>query len=177
MQDTQWRCVHVRKRFEPVVALYLEKQALETFVPFCRMPVRPRKSQPRIEVPLFPGYVFFKGDFVEPRTIQAIPGVLGIVRSADAIGIVPTHEIKDLQRVVSSGIPCELWPHVPGRPVTVEDGPLRGITGALASPTGKRRLVLPISLLGRSVAVEIDDSWKLSEAPPPKTKSAALLVS
>ena len=171
MQNTQWRCVHVRKRFERIVALHLEKQALETFVPSYRMHERSPESQPRIELPLIPGYVFFKCDSVQREAIHAIPGVLTIVRSGDGIGIVLTHEIENLQRVVNSGISCELCPHLPGQSVTVEDGPLQGISGVLANPIGKRQLVLPISLLGRSVAVEIDDSCRLSLGHPPRSEA------
>ena len=171
MKNTQWRCVHVRKRFERIVALHLEKQTLETFVPSCRMRERSPGSKPGIELPLIPGYVFLKCDSVQREALHAIPGVLTIVRSADANDIVPAHEIEDLQRVVNSGISCELWPHLPGRSVTVEDGPLQGITGVLADTMGKRRLVLPISLLGQSVAVEIDDSCRLDLAHPPRSEA------
>ena len=173
MQNTLWRCLYVRKRFEPIVAMRLEKQALETYVPFCGMQDRSPRSQSPIGPPLFPGYVFFKCDFVAWRAIQAIPGVIAIVRRAGSIGIVPTPEIEDLQRVVNSGIPCELWPHVPGsRSVSVEDGLLRGIRGVLANTIGKRRLVLPISLTCLSLALEIDDSWKLSQPYPLRSEAS-----
>ncbi len=171
VQNTLWRCLHVRRRFELIVALHLEKQSLETFVPFCGMHDRSPKGQSPIGVPLFPGYVFFKCDFVAWRTIHAIPGVLAIVRNAQSIGIVRTHEIENLRRVVNSGISCELWPHLPGRSVTVEDGPLRGISGTLVNAIGKHRLVLPISLMCLSVAFEIDDSRGLSQAYPPRSEA------
>ena len=171
MQNTQWRCIHVRKRFERVVALHLEKQGLETFVPSCRLHEGSPEGQPSFEVPLFPGYVFFKCDFVDRRAIFAIPGVLAMVRNARVRAAALAHEIEELQRLVNCGMTFELGPpRVAGRSVTVEDGPLRGLTGVLAKTKGKRRLVLPISLICRSVAVEIDDSWKLIYALSPQSE-------
>jgi transcription antitermination factor NusG len=131
---------------------------------------RPPEGQSLVEQALFPGYVFFKCDFVEWRTIYAVPGVLAIVRDGASIGIVRTREIENLRRVVDSGIPCELWPQVRGRSVTVEDGPLRGISGVLANTIEKHRLVIPVSLIDLSLAFEIDDSWGLSQAYPQRSE-------
>lgn len=161
--NTPWRCLHVRRRFERLVALRLEKKGFETFVPFCPIQDRSPNGQPRIGVPLLPGYVFFRCDFAEQTSICAIPGVLAIVRSVESISMVRTHEIQDLQRVVNSGIPCQRWPVTSGNLETIEDGPLRGLSGVPVNTTGKRRLILPISLVCRSVAIEILDGWNLSQ--------------
>src|SRR5690349_9709503 len=173
MQNTLWRCLHVRKRFERIVAMHLEGEPLETFVPFCGIHDRSPEGPSSIGVPLFPGYVFFKRDFVVWKAIHAIPGVIGIIRSGGSIGIVRTHEIENLRRVVASGIQFEPWHPVPGRSVTVEDGPLRGVSGVLDTTIGNHRLVLPISLIRSSLAFVIDDSWELSR--PYRSRSEAPL--
>jgi transcription antitermination factor NusG len=68
-------------------------------------------------------------------------------------------EISSLQRLAGSGIPNQPWPffHV-GDPVRIESGPLRGLEGMVVEFKGNHRLVLSVTLLQRSVAVEIDSA-------------------
>jgi hypothetical protein len=57
-----------------------------------------------------------------------------------------------------------------GEKVRIESGPLRGLAGVLVELKGNRRLILSVSLLQRSVAVEMDAAFVRSEvtslAPP-----------
>jgi transcription antitermination factor NusG len=54
------------------------------------------------------------------------------------------------------------WRYVArGDDVRIESGPLRGVTGLLISEPTKRRLIVSILLLRRSIAVELDDTTML----------------
>jgi transcription antitermination factor NusG len=67
--------------------------------------------------------------------------------------------MEAIQRVVSSGFRAEPWPYLQvGQQVRIEDGALRGLEGILTSFRGSRRIVVSVSLLCRSVALEIDRS-------------------
>src|SRR5262249_11494036 len=66
-------------------------------------------------------------------------------------------EIAALQTAVQSGIPAE--PHKflqIGQRVRIVDGALAGVEGVLVNSKGYDRFVLSVSLLQRSVALEID---------------------
>jgi transcription antitermination factor NusG len=53
----------------------------------------------------------------------------------------------------------EPWPYLEvGQMVRIEDGALRGLEGILTGFKGSRRIVVSVSLLRRSVALEIDRS-------------------
>src|SRR5258707_847544 len=68
-------------------------------------------------------------------------------------------EIDAIQRVISSGLRAEPWPYLEvGQQVRIEDGALSGLEGILTSFRGSRRIVVSVSLLCRSVALEIDRS-------------------
>jgi hypothetical protein len=52
------------------------------------------------------------------------------------------------------------WPYLEvGHVVRIGEGPLRGLTGIVHKIKSGLKLVLSISLLQRSVAVEIDRAW------------------
>ena len=62
-----------------------------------------------------------------------------------------------LERVAFRLMP---WPYLQvGHVARIEDGPLRGMTGIVIRIKSGLKLVLSVSLLQRSIAVEIDRSW------------------
>jgi hypothetical protein len=79
--------------------------------------------------------------------------------------------------VVTSGIPNQPWPFLKvGEKVRIESGPLRGLEGVLVEFKGNRRLILSVTLLQRSVAVEMDAAFVRSEVTSlaPRLESAYL---
>jgi transcription antitermination factor NusG len=75
---------------------------------------------------------------------------------------VEAHEIDAIQLAVESKLWLEPWPYIPvGEHVQIIDGPLRGAIGVLVAHKGSNRVVLSVSLLQRSVAVEIDQEWTM----------------
>jgi len=65
-----------------------------------------------------------------------------------------------IQRVGKSGLPTMPWPYLEvGHVVTIEQGPLCGLAGIVLKIKSGVKLVLSVSLLQRSVAVEIDRTW------------------
>jgi len=112
-----------------------------------------------VTAPLFPGYVFCRFDVRDRLPILVTPGVIAIVGSGKVPLPVDEGEISAIQAVVSSGFRPEPWPFLEvGQRVRIETEPLRGLEGILLSIKGGSRIVLSVSLLRRSVALEIDSS-------------------
>ncbi len=65
-----------------------------------------------------------------------------------------------MRRMVESRLP--VWPcsflHV-GQQVRLKAGPLRGVEGSIQSVTGAWQIVVTVTLLQRSVAVNVDPDW------------------
>jgi hypothetical protein len=73
--------------------------------------------------------------------------------------------------MIQSGIFVEPWPYLQlGQRVRVEDEALAGLEGILIEFKGSHRIVVSVSLLRRSVAMEIDRSRvkPVSEIGPTK---------
>jgi transcription antitermination factor NusG len=112
------------------------------------------------ELPLFPGYVFSRFDPLNRLPILSIPGVVNPV----AIGRTPVPvddaELTAIQIAVRNGLRSSPWPFLQvGQRVRIEQGPLCGIEGILVAIRGRERLVLSVSLLQRSIAVQIEADW------------------
>jgi transcription antitermination factor NusG len=113
-----------------------------------------------VEQPLFPGYLFCRFDFQNRRPVVTTPGVLQIVGYGRTAISVSDEEIQSLQLAVSSGMPKQPWPYLEvGQRVRVNYGTLSGLEGILVNVKGNHRVVLSVTLLQRSVAMEVETSW------------------
>jgi transcription antitermination factor NusG len=85
-------------------------------------------------------------------------------------------EISAVRTLVASGAAAQPWPFVGvGEKVRIESGPLRGVVGVLTQFKGNHKLVVSITLLQRSVAVEIDSALVTPERSLQATWVKALI--
>jgi transcription antitermination factor NusG len=72
-------------------------------------------------------------------------------------------EILAIQTAVASGVPGQPWPYLEvGEKVRIHTGKLSGLEGILVNFKGNHRVVLSVTLLQRSVALEVDLAWVAS---------------
>ena len=155
-----WYAVHVQTRFEQAVANSLRSRGYSDFLPVYSCMRRWSDRVKKVELPLFPGYLFCRFDVNYRLPILTTPGVIGIVGVGKLPQPVEEDEINALQVVAGSGLLLEPWPFLKtGERVKIEDGPLRNVEGILSEIGDRGQLVVSITLLQRSVAVTIDRSW------------------
>jgi transcription antitermination factor NusG len=157
---TQWFALRVKPRFEKAVATIARNKGYEEFVPLYRSRRRWSDRFQSVELPLFPGYVFCQLNPEYRLPLLTIPGALHFI----GIGRIPIPiddvEIGTLQGAMRSGLYAEPWPYLDiGQQVRLEEGPLAGMEGFLMEVRKKHRLIVSVTLLQRSVAVEIDRDW------------------
>lgn len=154
-----WFALTVAPRKEKTTAQLLRAAGLEDFLPLYTSKRRWSDRIKQIENPLFPGYVFCRFDPKVRRAVLKTPGVVSIVSFGRNPEPVDEAEIAALQAVCRSGLAATPWPRPKvGSKVRLQEGPLKGLEGILVEDK-KTRLVLSLTLLQRSVAVEIDQAW------------------
>lgn len=155
-----WYVLQCWARKESAIATQLESQGFECFLPKYKSLRIWSDRKKEVLQPLFPGYVFCRFDYPQRRPIVVTPGVLQIV----GYGRIPTpvadHEIEALQAAVAADVPSQPWPYLEvGERVRIHTGKLSGIEGILTNLKGNHRVVLSVTLLQRSVALEVDIDW------------------
>jgi transcription antitermination factor NusG len=140
--------------------LLLENAGYECFLPVSRSTRRWSDRTKLIEVPLFPGYLFCRMNPHSRLTVLMTPGVIQIVGVGRTPIPVEEEEIDAIQRVQRSGLSAMPWPYMQvGNVAQILEGPLRGLNGIVVKIKSGVKLVLSVSLLQRSVAVEVERSW------------------
>ena len=161
-----WYALRVRPRFEKVVAATLLTKGYEGFLPLYRHRSKWSDRVKEVHLPLFSGYLFCRIDMNNRLPLLVTPGVIQIVGIGKTPHPVDDAEIAALQAIVLSGLQANPRSYLNvGERVRIEIGPLAGVEGILVAMKGSNRLVVSVSLLQRSVAVEIDESWVVPVKP------------
>ena len=177
VSSNQWFALLVRTRWENSTTSLLEDKGLESFLPTYEGRRRSRGKIRPATLPMFPGYVFCRFDVQNRLPVLVTPGVISIVGSGKVPLPVDDSEIAAIRTVVGSGLPAEPWPHLEiGERVRIEDHALQGLEGILVNFRGTQRIVISVSLLRRSVALELDRS-RVVPVRSPHTVNASLLGS
>jgi transcription antitermination factor NusG len=159
-----WFALQVRSQRENSVAHHLDSKGYELFLPLC-----PRRKcwsdrVKIVDVPLFSGYLFCRFDPYDRLPVLKTPWLLQIVGINHTPVPVDDEEIHAIRTLVASGANAQPWPYVSvGERVRIESGPLRGVVGVLSQLKGNHKLIVSITLLQRSVAVEIDSAMVTPE--------------
>jgi transcription termination/antitermination protein NusG len=163
-----WFAVRVRSRHEALIKATLENKGYEAFLPTYR-PVRGRRRSSATEVrALFPGYLFCRFDPKRRLPILVTPGVIQIVGVAKTPVPVDEAELEYVRRVVEANASASPVQYMEvGQKVRLESGPLAGIEGILQEIKNTTRLVVCVTVLRRSLAVEIDADWVGLSDPAP----------
>ena len=152
-----WVALAVRPQAERKVQSGLAQAGLETFVPWHGVRRRWSDRIKVLEENLFPGYVFCRSRFEDRRLVMGQAGVNRVVSFDHTPAVIPEEEISAVRRAVESGMPLGPWPFLQiGQRVRIERGALAGLEGTLARDTGGWRIVVSVSALQRSLAVEVD---------------------
>ena len=162
-----WFAVRVKSNHEKAVCSYLAVKGFEVFLPVCRTRNRWADRFKLVETPLFAGYVFSRLDRTRPNAVLSTPGVIQIVGTGRNPEPVLEGEISAIRRAVEANFQlreCDFF--MKGQHATVVSGALAGLEGTVVSLKQESRLVLSISLLQRSVALEIDESLVRIEPDP-----------
>ena len=156
-----WVALQVKPNHERAAAEHLAMRDCEYYLPLLcgRRQWSDRVKQ--VESPLFPGYLFCRYEPKRRAAILSTFGVLRILGYGRDPALVSTEELEAIQRLTSSGLTYERshYLHV-GHRVRVRFGPLAGLEGLITGhKKGRVQFAVSVTLLHRSVTVDIDRTW------------------
>ncbi|HEY7338250.1 MAG TPA: UpxY family transcription antiterminator [Bryobacteraceae bacterium] len=158
--DLQWFGLRVRSNFERQVSHLLRAKGIEEYLPAYRARRVWSDRVRELDLPLFPGYVFCRISIADRAAVLATSGVVKMVGNRNEPLPIDEAELAAVRKMVASQSHVEPWPFLRiGQRVLVRRGPLAGIEGILLKVKSSYRLVVSVTLLGRSVASEIDSAY------------------
>jgi transcription termination/antitermination protein NusG len=150
-----WHVLHTKSRQEKLLAADLKAMQIDCYLPLVRQVKYYGNRKAKVELPLFPGYVFLKGTLDEAYQADRTDRVAQIIKVANQ-----THlewELTNLRKALEGDAILDPYPYLTkGIKVEVRSGPFRGIQGVVEDRLRMNRLLLQIDLLGKAASLEID---------------------
>jgi transcriptional antiterminator NusG len=159
--EAAWYAVYAQVRHEGKVYSRLLAKSLECLFPQMERWSRRRDRRKKIQVPIFPGYLFVHTclDSHQHVRILQTPGVVSLVRNKDGPLPVPESQINSLKTLLGGKDVLTSHPYLKaGMYVRVVNGPLCGCEGILIRKrSGRSRLVVAIDIIQQAVCVELNE--------------------
>jgi transcription antitermination factor NusG len=151
--DAPWEIAHLRSRQEKTVARLL----LESGKPFYLPQIEKKKKGAGrtfvSHLPLFPGYIFVRRVNGLRETLWRTSAVANMLEVPDQGEL--TAELLQIRQLQASGALLTPIDNLsPGDVVRITEGSFSGYTGIVLKERGSLRLIVSVSILQKSVAVE-----------------------
>jgi transcription antitermination factor NusG len=155
--EPRWYAAYTCANHEKSVRDQLEERSIESFLPVYETVRRWKDRRVKLELPLFPGYVFVHLALRDRLRVLQTPSVARLVGFGGQPAALPDQEIEPLRQGLTGELRIEPHPYLKvGRRARVRSGPLQGLEGILVRKRNGSRFVISLDLIMRSAAVEID---------------------
>jgi transcription antitermination factor NusG len=152
----RWYVACTFSRHEKAIADRLRSKEVETYLPLYWAVRSWGQRRVKLELPLFPGYVFVRTEITRQVRILEHPGIIRLVGLNGRATPIADEEIERL-RTSLRACKAEPYPYLSaGRRVRIKSGPLSGVEGTIVRRKGAVRLVVQIDLIQRAVLLELD---------------------
>ncbi len=156
--DLNWYAVSVFPRHEKQVAQMCHAKGVNYLLPLYSSLRQWKDRRKRLDMVLFPGYIFVNIALAERLRVLILPGVSRFVTFHGQPAVVPESEIKVLGIGGGSGLSFQPHPYLQkGRRVRIRNGAMAGMEGILVRRKDKCRVVISFDLIVRSMSAEVDE--------------------
>lgn len=154
-----WTPIRTKPRQEKKLAEYCKSNSITFYLPLRKSVKRYKKRTVEHQVPMFPGYVFCAINEDQYRTLLSSGTIVYRISMtqaaeerllADLISLRHFELLSEQEEVI---VRPEI---IAGSPVTVINGPLKGVSGVVEKRKNETLITVNVDILGQSVSASID---------------------
>ena len=153
-QERNWYILYTLTKHEKRVNQFLEKFDIESYLPLQMVWRQWSDRKKKIEVPLFPNYVFMRSRPEELYKVLTIPGVLKYLSNSDGPEKVDDLQIRFIKNILNEDFQITTHSLTEGDIVEFISGPFSGLQGILLRQSCKSKVAVTIRQLNRTITVE-----------------------
>jgi len=157
--EPRWYAAYTRANHERRTHEQFLERSVDSFLPAYLSVRRWKDRRVRLQMPLFPGYVFVRISLRERLRVLEVSGVVRLVGFNGVPAALEEEEVECLRRALAQGASARPHPYLTvGRRVRVIGGPLQGAEGTLVKRKGNFRVILSVNLIRQSVIVDVSEA-------------------
>lgn len=148
-----WYAVYTKPRSEKKVTERLSDTGLEVYCPLIKTLRQWSDRKKKVQLPMFPGYVFVCVSEIERAVVLQDFGVLNFVFWLGKPAVIRENEIATIRKIAENGeeININSEGFEVGRMVKIPEGPFKGMTG-IVDKLDKRKVIVLVEQLGCMVS-------------------------
>jgi len=156
LPKTDWYVAYTMPNHEKRVAQQLACRKIESFLPLYESVRKWSDRRMRVELPLFPNYVFVRAGNGERTRVLDAPGVISLVGFGGRAASLSDEEVERLREALTrrSARPYPFF--TAGKRVRFHGGALDGLEGVVLRRKQQTRVVVSIDSIQRSICIEAD---------------------
>lgn len=151
-----WNVLYTYPKHEKKVVRNLQDKGIEAYVPLHKVARRWSDRVKKVEVPLFPGYVFTRISFKNRHQLFNTNGIIKMLFSDNQPAYVSNKVITDIRRIIENGVvinnECSLLQE--GNEVRIIDGPFAGLEGTIMR--NKKRMLIKIESIHQCISIDAE---------------------
>jgi len=156
--ETHWFAAYTVAHHEKRVARQLADRAIPHYLPLYQSVRQWKDRKMRLDLPLFPGYVFVQIALRDRLKVIQLPSLVQLVGFGGQPAALPESDVAVIRVCLERIARIEPHPVISaGQRVRIVRGAFAGMEGIMTRIKGTSRLVLSVSLIMRAVAIEVDD--------------------
>lgn len=156
----QWHALYTFPKQEKKIERQLSQNSIDCYLPLV---IERRKWTDRIkkiELPLFPCYIFVHINKRQVSDVLGIQGAARLVKFEGEPAVISQSEIDRIKLLLNADTDITNEEAiVTGATYRVNYGPFAGLEGALIRKKGKSRLVVSVRMIGQAVSVEVPRAY------------------
>ena len=161
-EGQSWRVFYTRSRAEKKSHLRLLDAGIRSFLPLYVSYNTWTDRKKRVEYPLFRNYLFACVNESDRIRVLQTQGISHAVKFGAAIASISEKEMINMALTQADPERILAWaysaPQI-GDPVTIIDGPMRGLAGEVINHRGALYLVVRIDTIKQAIRVQIPADW------------------
>lgn len=161
MGNRNWYAVYTRPRFEKKIEKFLQEKNIQCYLPMVKTLRQWSDRRKWVDMPLFNSYIFVYAELAQDKyEILSIPGVVRFISFDGSPVEIPAQQIEKIQWVLSTDIVSEPLNEMiaPGSRVEIIKGPLRGMRAEMVHYNNKKKIIIRIDQLERSLEIQIPEN-------------------
>lgn len=156
--SSQWFAVYTTSRHEKRIAQHFTQRAIEHYLPlYSSNRIWRDGSKVKLELPLFPSYLFVRIHRSERVSVLSVPGALAVVGGTGGEPVpVPDSTIESLRIGLREH---KIEPHPllrVGQRACIKGGAFAGMEGVVVRRKSGCRIVLTLEQVMQSIAIEVE---------------------
>ncbi len=156
-EEKKWYALYVKSRSEKKVALELNAETVEYYLPLEKVLRRWSDRKKWVNEPLFRSYIFVYANTTDYYKALYVPNALHYVRFEGKAVVVPPQQIEAIKYYLNEKEPVlfDGADMKEGQKVEVIAGTMIGLTGVLVQVKDKKRVKVEIEVVNSAILLQI----------------------